>query len=177
VAVPVIVVCFPALLLVHTKSFDRRIVVAGFPYSFAAVTEIYSGLSIDRTRVLAARHIAILVGLQALQVDTPPGAKVMWMRPDYVALLGGRQGVEWRYREGLRGLAQRLRSSGAEYLIVSTLYKSDMVGESDEPFETLAVVSAFARPVSVTRNAESGDSEFALLKIDAAALASFLATR
>jgi hypothetical protein len=176
-ALAVIAVCLPALILVHTKSFDRRLVVAGFPYSFSGTTELYTGLSIDRTRTLAARHLAILVGLHALQVDTPPGAKIMWMRPDYVALVGGRQGVAWRYPEGLRGLAERLRASGAGYLIVTSLYKSDMWGESDEPFETLAAVSVFARAVSVTRNAESGASEFALLQVDPAALAAFLAAR
>jgi hypothetical protein len=110
-------------------------------------------------------------------VDTPPGAKVMWMRPDYVALLGGRQGVGWRYRGGLRALAEELQRSGAEYLLVSTLYKADVYGEQDDPFETFDVVAAFSRPVSFTRNPVLGTPEFALMRVDPSLLAEFLAAR
>jgi hypothetical protein len=174
---PPVLLCLPAVFLVHSKSLERGPVIAGFPHSFAGITDFYTALPLQGSRTVAARHIAVLAGLQALQVDTPPGAKVMWMRPDYVALLGGRQGVPWHYRGGLRGLAEALRRSGAEYLVVSALYKADIDGRQDDPFETLDAVSAFSRPVSFTRNAVLGTPEFALMRIDPEALAAFLAAR
>jgi hypothetical protein len=175
VALPAVVVCLPALYLVHAKSFDRAPAVRGFPYALSAMTELYTGLSDEHSRISAARHIALLVGLQALESDTPPGAKVMWMRPDYVALLGNRQGVPWFYPGGIRGLARGLRDSGAQYVIVSNGRKSDLLGMQESAFDTLEAVSRFARPVSVVRNSVKGNDEFVLLLVDPERLAAFLA--
>jgi hypothetical protein len=177
VALPPLLLAIPALLLVHSRAQERDPAIAGFPHSLASITELYTTVPYDAARSGAGRHLAVLTGLQALRVDTPPGAKVMWMRPDYVALLGGRQGVGWRYRGGLRALAEELQRSGAEYLLVSTLYKADVYGEQDDPFETFDVVAAFSRPVSFTRNPVLGTPEFALMRVDPSLLAEFLAAR
>jgi hypothetical protein len=166
--------CLPPLALVFSKSLEREPVVAGFPYSFAGITEYYTTIRVHGARSIAARHAAVLAGLQALQTDTPEGARVMWMRPDYVALLGRRQGVPWHYGGGLRGLAEALQRSHARYVIVATLYKSDMEGAQSEPFDGLEALAPFARPVSFVRNAVLGSNEFALLEVDPGALEAYL---
>jgi hypothetical protein len=174
-ALPPVVLALPAVALVQSKSLERRAAIAGFPYSPSGITEFYTTVAVEPARAIAARHIAVLAGLEALRMDTPPGAKVMWMRPDYVALLGARQGVPWYYRGGLRGLAEELRRSGAEYLVVSSLYKADIRGEQDDPFEGPQAVAAFAQPVSFVRNAVLGTPEFGLLRVDPTALEAWLA--
>jgi hypothetical protein len=171
---PPALLCLPALALVFSKALERAPVVAGFPYSFAGITEYYTTIRVHGARSIAARHAAVLTGLQALQTDTPVGARVMWMRPDYVALLGHRQGVPWHYGRGLRGLAEALRRSNADYVIVATLYKSDMDGEQTEPFDGLPALAPFAQPVSVVRNAVLGGNDFALLQVDHGALDAYL---
>ena len=176
-ALPPVLLAIPGLALVHSRAQERDAAIAGFPHSLASITELYTKVPRDAARADAGRHLAVLTGLQALSTDTPPGAKVMWMRPDYVALLGGRQGVAWRYRGGLRAMAGELQRSGAEYILVSTLYKADIHGEQDEPFETFEVVAAFARPVAYTRNPVLGTPELALMRVDPQALAAFLAAR
>jgi hypothetical protein len=174
-AAALLIASLPAVVVVHTRSFERAPVIAGFAHSYAGITEFYTALSVEGSRTLAGREIAVLVGLEALASDTPPDARVMWMRPDYVALLGHRQGVPWYYPSGLTGLAEALQRSRAPYLIVSTLYKADLKGMQDEPFESLDAVAPFARPLSFVRNAALGSNEFALLGVDAQALAAFLA--
>lgn len=177
IALPPVLLCLPALALVHSRSLERTPAIAGFPYSLAGMTEFYTTIPEHAARVAAARHIAVLTGLHALRIDTPPGAKVMWMRPDYVALLGDRQGIPWYYRGGLRGLAEELRRSGADYLVVSILHKADIHGQQDVPFDLIEAVSAFSRPVSYTRNAVLGTPELALMRVDPEALAAYLAAR
>jgi hypothetical protein len=175
VAAAIAIACVPALVMVQMRSLERAPLVPGFPHSYAGITEFYTALSVEGSRVVAAREVAVLVGLQALASDTPPDASVMWMRPDYVALLGNRRGVPWYYPPGLRGLAQALQRSRAKYLIVSTLYKADLKAMQDEPFDSLGAVAPFARPVSFVRNAAQGGNDFALLQVDPAGLAAFLA--
>lgn len=176
-ALPPLLLGLPAVVLVHSKSLERTPAIVGFPYSFAGITNFYTTIALQRSRSEAGRHIAVLTGLQALQSDTPLGARVMWVRPDYVALLGNRQGVPWHPRGGLRGLAEQVRSSGAEYLIVSTLYKADIHGDALDPLETLEAPPPFLHPASVTRNPVLGTNELALMRVDPAALDAYLAAR
>jgi hypothetical protein len=167
--------CLPALVLVHSKAADREPVFEGSQYSRAAITEYYTTIAVRPAREAAARHAAVLTGLERLKTATPPGARVMWMRPDYVALLGDREGVPWYYRDGLAGLARRLQDTGTEYLVAATLYKTDMKGEQLDFFATAGAFAAFAQPVLAIRNPEAPIEEFVLMKVDAEALRSFLA--
>ena len=174
---PPVLLALPAVVLIHSKALERSPAIAGFTYSFAGITDFYTTIALQRSRAEAGRHIAVLAGLQSLSTDTPPGAKVMWVRPDYVALLGDRQGVRWPDRGGLRGLAEEVRRSGVEYLIVSTLYKADVRGKKRDPLEALEAAPPFLRPAAITRNPVVGTSEFALMRVDEAALAAYLGER
>jgi len=165
----------PPLIVVQLRAFDRAPLVRGEPESFSQFTEAYTTLSEPAARALVAREIAVVQGLRALAQETPPGARILWMRPDYVALLGHRQGVPWLYREGLAGLAARARRERADYVIVSSISKADIEGGLAPRFDTFSALSAFAAPVAVKANAVLGDVEFALMRIDPAALEAYLA--
>jgi cell shape-determining protein MreD len=174
---PPALLALPAIMLIHSKSLERSPVIAGFPYSFAGTTDFYTTIAVQRSRAVAARNIAVLTGLQALQSDTPPGARVMWVRPDYVALLGDRQGIPWHFRGGVRGLAEEVRRSGAQYLIVSALYKANIHGERLDPMEGLEAMPPFLRAAALTRNPVIGTNDFALMRVDREALDAYLAGR
>lgn len=169
------IACVPASLLVFSKALDRAPVLVGFAPRYADITEYYTTLNLERSRALAAKHAAVLAGFEALGRATPAGARVMWMRPEYVALLGGREGVAWFYDWDAVRLAREVRDSRVDYLVVARLFKTDLEGRSGDPFETLRDVSAYARPVLALPNAVVGGDEFVLMQVDRVALDAALA--
>jgi hypothetical protein len=52
----------------------------------------------------------------------------MWIRPDYVVVLGNRQGVPWYYRWSHGDFLREVKRSKVDYIITSSLMKSDMEG-------------------------------------------------
>jgi hypothetical protein len=166
----------PALVVVAWKATDRVQPIPGYPQDFAGMTDYYTTIALAPAREKAGRDLAVLAGLAAIARDTPPDARVAWMRPDYVALLGQREGVPWYYAEGMEGLVQRLRESGAGYLVVSTVLKADIHGDQRDPVVTLASVAPFARVAYKVRNPAAPYDEFALMRVDRDALDAYAAS-
>jgi hypothetical protein len=160
----------PALLLVAQKSLDRERPYPASPLTYASMLYDYVIIPVGPARIYAARDIAVQSGLAALARLTPPGASILWVRPDYVAMLSGRRGVPWYYADGIAGAVRQLRQSGARYIVVSTIYKADMRGDSLDPVVTAQAVAPFARLVYLLRNPLAAQDEFALFEVDAAAL-------
>jgi hypothetical protein len=175
VLAPSALLCVPAQLVVQQKSFDRAPRDAAGRHSYADITEYYSTLNVQRAQALAAKQIAVIAGFEALAQRTPPDARVMWMRPEYVAILGGRAGVAFEYGWDERRLAQEIQRTGTGYVVLSRLYKTDLAGHAGDPFATLAGVEKYADPVYAMRNAATGGDEFVLMKVDRGRLAGFLA--
>ncbi|HXZ48620.1 MAG TPA: hypothetical protein VEG27_06335 [Usitatibacter sp.] len=166
--------CVPAWVLVQEKSLDRT-PPAGADAAYADVTDYYGTLNVQRARALAAKQVAVLTGFGALASRTPPQARVMWMRPEYVALLGGRAGVPFYYGWDARRLAGEIRRAGVDYVVMSRLFKSDLAGHQGDPFATLASVGEYAEPVFAVPNAAVGGEEFVLMRVDRGRLEGFLA--
>ena len=165
----------PAVGLMASKALDRTPVLTGSPLDYAGITEYYTTIPVKPAREIAGRQLAVLAGLAAIERFTPADAQVLWMRPDYVAILSHRAGVPWYYREGLPGAVRQLLQSGAPYVVVSSLYKADMRGESDDPLVTAEAVAPFTRLVFVIRNPVAPIEEFALLQVDRASLERYAA--
>jgi hypothetical protein len=91
-----------------------------------------------------------------------------------VALLGAREGVPWYYAWDARRMAREVRDARVDYLVVARLYKTDLDGQSGDPFATLRGIEAYSHPVLVLPNAVVGGDEFVLLAVDRAALATWL---
>jgi hypothetical protein len=170
--------CAPAFVLLLDKSGDRAPVAPGFPYALADMTDYYTTIELPRAQALAAMDIAVLSGLRALERDTPTGSRIMWVRPEYVALLGRREGVPWYFGWDERALAAAIRESKADYVAVSSVLKTDLRGSQSGGPVTRSMAARFAHPVFHSRNAVTGNVEFVLLQVDAAGLEEFLkATR
>ena len=165
----------PALVVFAGKATDRAPVVPGAPPRYADITEYYTTLNAAASRRLAARHAVILAGFDALRRATPPGAKVMWMRPEYPALLAGREGAAFYYDWEPQRLARALRDGGVEYIVLTALAKTDLSGRSGDPARPLAGSDQYAHPVLTLVNPDSGTTDFVLLRVDPAALEARLA--
>jgi hypothetical protein len=155
---------------VASKALDREPVVAGYGPRYSDITEYYTTINVDRSRAIAARHATVLAGLEALEKATPPGARVMWMRPEYVALLGHRDGAAWFYRWDEKRLARWVRDAKVDYLVVARLFKTDLSGRAGDPFATLNPVSSYSVPVLTLSNPVTGGAEFVLLRVERRAL-------
>jgi hypothetical protein len=176
IALPVLAV-LPAALLLAQRVLLREAALPGVPYAMAGMRDLYVVLGTREARARAAGAIAMLAGFDAARTATPADARIMWMRPDYVAVLTGRHGLPWYYGEGLDGLLRRALDQRADYLIASNTYKGDMRGEQTARFDDFAVLTSFADPVVVVPNAETGANEFVLLRVDRARLAALIARR
>jgi 4-amino-4-deoxy-L-arabinose transferase-like glycosyltransferase len=170
-------VCAPAMVLLVRKASDREPVFEGLAPRYSDVTEYYTTLDGARSRALAARHAATLGGFEAIARETPAGARVMWMRPEYVGLVAGREGVPMFYAGGNEALARQVRESGADYLVVSRLFKTDLVGATGDALAPLRDSAAYASPVFTLVNPIAKSEDFVLLKVDRAALERLLVAR
>ena len=166
----------PATLLVLDKALDREILVPGFAYTPSAMTPFYSTVNIAQARALAGEHAAVLSGLESLDRVTPPGSRIMWMRPEYVALLGRRPGVAWYHEWDRATLAREIRRTETGYLIASRLFKSDLAGRDGDAFAALAVDSPpYLRAAFVITAPGTTGQEFVLLEVDRVALDRYIA--
>jgi 4-amino-4-deoxy-L-arabinose transferase-like glycosyltransferase len=173
VALPVLL-ALPAWLLVQSKSMDRDRIYASLRYRYSDMTEYYTTIDVKLARGIASRHAAVLGGLESLDSVTPPGARIMWMRPDYIATLGHRQGVPWYYRWSHREFLREIQRSKVDYIVAASLLKADMDGGQAGPvgpFEWALQFSDLA--YSVPSVAKEG-YEVAVLKVDHAAIGKML---
>jgi hypothetical protein len=167
----------PATLLIAGKARDRGPFVEGSRYAAADITDYYRVMNLPQARMLAAKHAASLGGLEALRTATPPGARVMWMRPEYVALLGQRQAVAWYYAWDERAFAMHVRDDRVDYIAVAGMSKSDLAMSAGDPAAPLRYAAPYARPVLRIGNPFSLLEDFILLQVDRAALDAYLAGR
>jgi hypothetical protein len=161
----------PATILVAQKAMDRETLVEGFGYSRSAITNYYTMVSVKGSRSWAQRSAAVLAGLQMVELATPPGARVMWTRPEYVAVLGKREGVPWYFSWDRATLARELQRTGTTYVIASRIFKSDLAGHDGDAYSPFAVdTPAYLHVALGIPDPDSKAIEFALLEVDPEAL-------
>ena len=168
--------CIPATALLAEKAADRTPLVPGTAYVAASITDYYRLINRPEALALAAKHAATLAGLEALRSATPADARVMWMRPEYVALLGGREGVPSYYDWDARTLATQVRAQRVDFLVVAGISKSDLAIRTGEAAATLRNARPYSRVAYALANPFTGQDEFILLAIDRGALDAFLAS-
>jgi hypothetical protein len=171
VAALAVAICIPAWLMLQSKGLDRQAIYPGERYAYSEITPYHTTLTVAGSRHAAAQHAAVLSGLEALQRLTPVDARVMWVRPDYVAVMGKRRGVAWYYEWDRAEFLRQVASTETDYLVVSSLLKTDMRDAFEQPVLTLQWALEFSRPVYSLRNAVDGGYEVAVLRIDRPALA------
>lgn len=169
------VLMLPALALYASKWRDREPLVAGTRQGASEVTDYYRIMNTQTARAFAAKHTATLGGLERLRVDTPPEARVMWMRPEYVALLGGRAGVPYYYAWDAVALARAVHEQGVQYIVAAGMSKSDLAHKSGNGAAVIAQSQPYAQVAVALGNPVTREDEFLLLRVDPAALEAYLA--
>lgn len=170
------VMVLPASILILQKSLERAPLFPGLAYSLSSITDYYATVNVPRARAIAAEHAAVLAGLESIQRATPRDARVMWMRPEYVAVLGKRAASAWYLSWDRATLAREIHRAGAGYLVVARLHKNDLKGVSADAFTPLVEAPpAYLHPILIISNPANGAMEFVLLEVDRAALERTLA--
>jgi hypothetical protein len=172
-----LMVCVPAVALLAEKSLDGEELVAGSAYRARDITDYYQIINRRQARGYAAKNAATLAGLEALRSATPTDARVMWSRPEYVALLGGREAVAQQYDWDARTLAARISEANVGYLVVASMSKSDLRLYRGDSVTALQNAAPYAQKALALASPFTGEEEFVLLAIDRAALAAWLAAR
>ena len=165
----------PATLLIAQKSLDRGPFVAGSRYAAADITDYYRLMNLPYARMLAAKHAATLGGLESIATATPAGSRVMWTRPEYVALLGGREAVPSYYSWDARAMAQHVRRDRVDYVVVAGMAKSDLAMATGDSAPTLRYLAPYSRLAVRLANPVNGQDEFLLFEVDRAELDAYLA--
>jgi hypothetical protein len=169
--------CLPAIVVIAEKAQDRAPLVPGSEYAAAHITEYYTTVNRGRARELAARHAAVLGGLERLSLDTPPGARVMWVRPEYVALLGNRPAAVTYFDWDADRLAREVRDAKVDFIVIASVYKPDLEQHVGNPALLLRQVEPYAKRWTVLPNPLTGYDEFILMRVDSPALDAYLASR
>jgi hypothetical protein len=167
----VAVLSVPATLLVAQKAMDRQPLIEGFGYSLSSMTPYYTIVNLKGAHSWAERGAVILAGLQMLDRATPPNAKVMWTRPEYIAVLGRREAVPWYFSWDRAKLARELQRTGTTHVIASRIFKSDLAGMDGDAYSAFAVDTPdYLHLALAVPDPGSGAIEFALLQVDEDAL-------
>lgn len=166
----------PALVMTAQRATDRMPPLAGSALELSGMTPYYTSIAGAYARVEAGRHLAVLAGLAAIAGRTPADARILWVRPDYVALLADRKAVPWLYREGWAGTLRRMHDAGVTHVVVAAVTKGDIEGEgATGEFVTAQALAPFTRGVTfVVENPARPEEDFRLVEIDRAALAAHL---
>jgi hypothetical protein len=98
----------------------------------------------------------------------------MWMRPDYIAILGNRQGVPWYYRWSHPEFLREIQRSKVDYIIATSLLKADMDGGQAGPAGPFEWALQFSDVVYSVRSVAKEGYEVAVLKIDPAVIGKML---
>jgi hypothetical protein len=167
--------CLPAAALMGYKALERRPMAPGSTHALADCVDLYTTIGVQAARRVAAYSLAAIEGLESIPDVTPADARVMWMRPEYVAVLGHREGVPYFFSWDERRLARELLDRHVDYLVMSAVYKTDDDGVVDDPAKLHPHVDQYARPVLRIRNVVDGADAFLLMRVDRAAVERFLA--
>jgi hypothetical protein len=167
--------CLPATALVAEKAVDRAALFPNSAYRASDIADYYQRINRAQALALAAKHAGTLAGLEALRTATPPDARVMWMRPEYVAILGARTAIPYEYTWDAPMLAARIRGERVDYLVVAGVSKSDIKLRLGDGVAAMRYVEPYSRRALVLWSPATGEDEFVLLRIDRAALDAYLA--
>jgi len=170
-------VCATSLATIATRAADRAPVLEGFTIRWSDLIDYYIVRDEARARESAAANAGVLAGFDAVDRATPPGARVMWMRPEYVAVLARRPAAAWFYADDEARLARAIESQAVDYVALSGIVKSDLDARQGDQAAVARALARFASPVVEIPNAVQGRPEFVLLKVDREAVRAYLASR
>jgi hypothetical protein len=168
--------CLPALVLLAQKALERE-PVAGTRFAYSDITEYYLSVNEARARAIAGGALATFAGFDGVAIATPAEARVMWMRPEYVALLANRRPVAYENHWDSLALAREIARTGTTHVIFAEVFKVDVEMTLRHPREVLVDVPKYSHEVLAVANPVTRMREFVLYEIEPARLSQFIASR
>jgi 4-amino-4-deoxy-L-arabinose transferase-like glycosyltransferase len=165
VAVLPLAACVPAVLFYiveRARMPDPHAARLGMSQS--DMVEFYRIPSGPSAQAYAHREIEVLRDLRRITETTPPGARVMWYTPNYVALLARRDGVPLTRPGNPQELAAQLRATQADYLYLANIHPRDNLYRQGDPLYPWLLARGFTEPVWY--RGEPQRIESGLLKVD-----------
>lgn len=171
--------CVPLALIaqlqLQSKALNRQAVVDQIGY--AHILNYLHDPREQRAQLVASNQIGTLAGFMALSRITEPTARIMWLRPNYIAILGQRYGVPLSHRWSRRELWQAMLTHQVDYVVLARISKTDLNAQSSDQVTQMADVASIGNAVFMIKNPQDGGIDFVLVKIDHARLKSALAIR
>lgn len=113
----------PALAFIRERS--------AAPASYAQMTEWYRTADPRLAKARADVHLDLLTDMRAMRTLTPPGSKVMWVKPSYIALLAEREGIRAPdARLSPEEYRRIVEASGADYVFLSVYDPRDTLSDA-----------------------------------------------
>ena len=163
----------PASQLILRKSLERQPYYPGLEYSPSSMKDYYGIVNEREARAEAHRGASVLAGLSYLEGWTPPGSRVMWVRPEYIAVLGRREGVPLYLRWDRATLAREIRRTRTDFVVASRQFKNDLAADTADAFLWIARdLPPYLVAVAALPDAERAD--FTLLRVDSTALEAYI---
>ncbi|HEX5476623.1 MAG TPA: hypothetical protein VFX09_02100, partial [Burkholderiales bacterium] len=113
----------PALAFVHQR--------ADAPLPYPEMTDWYRTPDLREAKARSDVHLGLLEDMRTIAALTRPGDRVAWVKPAYIALLAGREGIR-SPSASLDSAAYRraLRASGADYVFLSVYHPRDTLSDA-----------------------------------------------
>lgn len=113
----------PGLAFIYQRSQE--------PGPVARIVDWYRTPDLAAAQARAQVHLELFADMDAIRRLTPPGARVMWVAPSYIALLAGRRGVAAPSAELAPPVYRNVvRASGAEYVLLSAYNPRDTIRDA-----------------------------------------------
>jgi hypothetical protein len=157
------VLCLPAMAFVAQRALEPS--PAGQRHPRAAIAEFYRFSVGSLATAVTDREIAILDDLDRIGETTPPGARVAWSLPDYIALLSGRIGVAMPQAADASTFAAELANRQVEYLYVNAFRVREEGPGASDPSAPARLAADYTDPVWTRKDVE-GETVAALLRVD-----------
>ena len=156
----------PATAMIAGRALEREPYFPGLAYSPASMKGYYGFVDERFARAYALRDASLLGGMSFLDQWTPPGSRVMWVRPEYVAVLGRREGVPLLLRWDRATLARQVQRTRTDFVVLSVNFKNDLAADSANAYLWLARdLPDYLLALALLPDAARAD--FVLLQVDA----------
>jgi len=161
-----------AVLATYAYVAGRAHVPAGLEaagYRARDIAEFYRVPFLPAAYATALAEIDVIADLDRIRATTPEKATVMWYRPEYVALLARRPGVELENPADPVGAARQIAEKRPDYVYLSAVHPRDTAHRQGDPMASLGVARRFGREVW-RRDDGRGGYASALIAIDPSSL-------
>jgi hypothetical protein len=135
----------PGLAFIH-----QRFQAAGRE---AEIVDWYRSPDLAEARARARVHLDLFADMDAIRQATPPGARVMWVAPSYLALLAERRGIPAPAARDPAAYREAARDARADYIFVSAYHPRDTLSRG----AWLAGMEAMNGHAEIVRSHVRGD--------------------